>query len=700
MKPLDKKVKVKIVKAKLFKSEAHFSVRQMIIFSLIFAGLGTYLIWRSFAATPIVAVIEAEQLTPLPAGASIISDTSASGGQAAKFTAAGAATGSFSTQTTAVVLKVNAKSIQCNGAPQMVIKIDDVQVGPAISVTSSGWAEYQASLNLAGGTHSLSVGPATGSLPYSQTIGNSGKLRCQRALFVDKLTLLGAADTPVTAIEVAKGKPATASSISADGYGRVLQPWYANDGSNTVTSDGTTPSRWASSSADNQWWQVDLGVNTSINRVDVNWETAYASHYKVQGSTDGTTFTDLADVFLTTAGVKSSTFADVSVRYVRIYGLTRGTQWGFSIWEAQVFSGSTTTNPTPLTAAMKLPTNGSTVSGGIPVEATATGPNGVAKVEFYLDGVLNKTETVAPYCMASDPNSSPCYNWDSTTVPNGSHTITAYAYDAAGAKSPASTVTFTVANTTSGGGTSTGVGPSGVPMPVGDITSNGHTWRQIFTDDFTTNVPLGSFPSAVSSKWSAYNDTWLDTYKTGMYYPSKVVSIQNGVLNKYLHDENINGTNRRLVAAILPKIVNGQTNQLYGRYVIRFKTDSLPNYYAAWLLWPQSENWPHDGEVDFPEGKLSGSMGGYIHRQDACDTCGGDQTAFSTGILFAPAWHTAVIEWSPGKIFLQMDNWTGTSTDRIPNTPMHWVIQTETGTAPDGITDGNLQIDWVAAYAY
>jgi hypothetical protein len=31
-----------------------------------------------------------------------------------------------------------------------------------------------------------------------------------------------------------------------------------------------------------------------------------------------------------------------------------------------------------------------------------------------------------------------------------------------------------------------------------------------------------------------------------------------------------------------------------------------------------------------------------------------------------------------------MDNWAGTSTDCIPNTPMRWTIQTKTGTAPDG----------------
>ena len=38
-------------------------------------------------------------------------------------------------------------------------------------------------------------------------------------------------------------------------------------------------------------------------------------------------------------------------------------------------------------------------------------------------------------------------------------------------------------------------------MPVGDLTG----WHQVFADDFTTDVPIGSFPAEVS-KWTAYPD--------------------------------------------------------------------------------------------------------------------------------------------------------------------------------------------------
>ena len=43
----------------------------------------------------------------------------------------------------------------------------------------------------------------------------------------------------------------------------------------------------------------------------------------------------------------------------------------------------------------------------------------------------------------------------------------------------------------------------------------------------------------------------------------------------------------------------------------------------------------------------------------------------------------------------------GTSTNRVPSTAMHWVLQTESclPTCPATSTAGNVQIDWVVAYA-
>jgi hypothetical protein len=230
--------------------------------------------------------------------------------------------------------------------------------------------------------------------------------------------------------------------------------------------------------------------------------------------------------------------------------------------------------------------------------------------------------------------------------------------------------------------------PSGRPIPVGDIPG----WHQVFADDFTTRVSLGHFRQAAARKWHAYPNGWLDTSRNGTNMTSKVVSIHDGVLDLYLHTEN----DVHLVAALVPKL----PTMLYGRYAVRFKADPVPGYKVAWLLWPDSEAWPRDGEIDFPEGDLDGTIWAFAHHQDA--TWEGDKDSYATGRT-PKTWHTAVIEWSPAQVRFVLDGVTiGRSTSRPPNTPMHWVLQTETaldGSQPADNAAGHVLIDWVVAYA-
>ena len=238
--------------------------------------------------------------------------------------------------------------------------------------------------------------------------------------------------------------------------------------------------------------------------------------------------------------------------------------------------------------------------------------------------------------------------------------------------------------------------PSGQTMPVGDIAG----WHQVFADNFAENVPLGSFPSAVASTWgNSYQDGWKDTTGGGTYMPSRVVSIANGVMNLHLHTEN----GVHMVAAPVPTIPGASGSEggmLYGRYVMRFRANAVPGYKTAWLLWPDSEVWPQDGEIDFPEGNLNGTIGGFVHHQGA--TSGADQAAFSTNTTYT-GWHTATISWLPSGVTFQLDGRTiGTETNGVPGTPMHLVLQTETstiGAGPSASAAGNVQIDWISVYA-
>jgi beta-glucanase (GH16 family) len=241
----------------------------------------------------------------------------------------------------------------------------------------------------------------------------------------------------------------------------------------------------------------------------------------------------------------------------------------------------------------------------------------------------------------------------------------------------------------------TAAAPSGQAMPVGNISG----WQQVFADDFTQNVPLGSFPSAVAGTWGAsYADGLKDTSQNGTYMPTKVVSIGNGVMNINLHTES----GVHMVAAVIPAIpgaTGSDGGMLYGRYVLRFRADAVAGYKFATLLWPDSGIWPGDGEIDFPEANLTSTIWGVVHYQSGVSAT--DQALYNSGVT-PNGWHTATITWLPSGLTFQLDGTVvGSTTTRIPNTPMHLVLQAETwtsGGAPSNTAAGNIQIDWLTVY--
>jgi chitinase len=125
---------------------------------------------------------------------------------------------------------------------------------------------------------------------------------------------------------LAKGKSVTVSSNESG---------TANVAANAV--DGSYSSRWSSAYSDNQWIRVDLGTTYNVNRVKISWENAYATSYRIEISSDGTNWSAVRNV------TKSSPSADdfgsltATGRYLRIYGVTRGTSYGFSIWEIEAY---------------------------------------------------------------------------------------------------------------------------------------------------------------------------------------------------------------------------------------------------------------------------------------------------------------------------------------------------------------------------
>jgi hypothetical protein len=91
---------------------------------------------------------------------------------------------------------------------------------------------------------------------------------------------------------------------------------------------------------------------------------------------------------------------------------------------------------TPPTLSITSPLNNSTVSGSVNVSATASDSSGISKVEISVDGLLKSTLTNSPYT----------YVFDSTSVADGSHTVTAKAYDPSN-NATTKSVSITVNNT-------------------------------------------------------------------------------------------------------------------------------------------------------------------------------------------------------------------------------------------------------------
>lgn len=126
----------------------------------------------------------------------------------------------------------------------------------------------------------------------------------------------------------------------------------AVDGKNTEDANN----RWASDYVDNAWWVVDLGDVYDVNSIKIYWEGAYSKEYKIQVATDEAAWADVSSKNLTNnqkdetywttiytggatkKGLQELNFAEENAaRYVCFQGVTRGTSYGNSFYEFEVY---------------------------------------------------------------------------------------------------------------------------------------------------------------------------------------------------------------------------------------------------------------------------------------------------------------------------------------------------------------------------
>jgi F5/8 type C domain/Beta-1,3-glucanase/Putative Ig domain len=168
-------------------------------------------------------------------------------------------------------------------------------------------------------------------------------------------------------------------------------------------TDGNTGTRWSSAFSDPQWLEVDLGSSQAICQVTLIWETAYGKAFQIQTSTDNSTWTT---IFSTTTGTGGTQTLNVTGtgRYIRMFGTVRGTQYGYSLWEFEVFGSAsgggntvTVSNPGGQTStvgtAVSLQISATDSASGQTLTFGATGlPAGLS---ISSSGLISGTPTTA-----------------------------------------------------------------------------------------------------------------------------------------------------------------------------------------------------------------------------------------------------------------------------------------------------------------
>ena len=172
---------------------------------------------------------------------------------------------------------------------------------------------------------------------------------------------------------LSQGQPATASSVQSASYPA------------SAAVDGNTGTRWSSAFSDPQWLQVDLGASASITQVVLQWEAAYATAFQIQTSTDGTTWTTIYSTTTGTGGTQTLNVTGTG-RYIRMYGTARATQYGYSLWEFQVYGSLSGGTCGTANAALNRPaTASSTENAGFPASAAVDGNTGTRWSSAFSD---------------------------------------------------------------------------------------------------------------------------------------------------------------------------------------------------------------------------------------------------------------------------------------------------------------------------
>lgn len=123
---------------------------------------------------------------------------------------------------------------------------------------------------------------------------------------------------------------------------------------------------------------------------------------------------------------------------------------------------------------------------------------------------------------------------------------------------------------------------------------------------------------------------------------------------------------------------------------------AAPDYHSVLLLWPDAENWPVGGEVDFMEigDPERQNVEMFLHY-------GADNRQEQGSVdIDATQWHAWAVEWTPQRITAYVDGrkWFETAeTGHFPPGPMHMTVQLD-NFGGDLAAGGTQIVDWARQY--
>jgi hypothetical protein len=417
-------------------------LKSLVLFVLVFAAVGGYILWRTFAAPapPTIYLTPASQTF--------------------------GASASFSVQVRENSGTTPVNAIQAN-----------------LSYNTSLLTITSANISTAGSAFGITAQATAGSGVINIGMGVSGGASVSGDQLVATLTFTTTTTGGTALVPFTTGTALVSSSTNQN-----ILPSLASTAGGSYTTDTAPPTVSVTAPAGGAVVSAPGTVNITATASDAASSVTKVELY-IDGALKTTLTTSPYNYAWSTGGVSLGSHTIQAKAYDSFNNIGTTT-----------LTTITLADQTAPTTSITAPAGGATVSGTAAVSANATdntGGTGVSKVELYVDGVLNSTDTTSPYS----------FSWNTTTATNAAHSLSVKAYDGA---TPANVTTSASVSVVVDNSPPTA--PTSLRMTGNTLNSIALAWNASTDNVGVANYKLsrnGALIATLPSGTLTYNDTGL-----------------------------------------------------------------------------------------------------------------------------------------------------------------------------------------------